>query len=267
MTAWLRSGLLVLGGVVAAFAICLVLPARDPTCSARSSVLATVVGCGSGSMSMSPVVVAVGGVLVAGGVVLLVASIAWQALGHYRLARALDRSALPMTLGGQPVGLVPGTGAAFVAGLSRPRIYCSEDLATLLPEVELRGVLLHERCHQVGHAPARLVLLAGVAPFIAWSRWGRAWLQGQRAWIEISADDHAVRHGVSRAALASAILKLQLASSAASMAGFSGAAELRVRALLGERPDAPDRSDGAVVRAAASVVLVVASACLWSWIV
>lgn len=168
------------------------------------------------------------------GVVPLLAMFAYHARRHQRLAGGMARLASPGTLAGEPVEVVPGLGAPLVAGLWTPRIFSGDDLDARLDEEELRAVILHERHHQCERAPLRLVALSAVAPLLGRVVTGRAWLEWQRARLEIAADRHALAAGVSRAALASALLKLSVGPGAGWAPGFATAAELRVEALLSE---------------------------------
>ena len=164
------------------------------------------------------------------------AAIAMQAIAHHHLAEMLRRVARPAVVAGQAVGLVPGVGAAVVAGLRSPRIYCSEDLIDTLTDEELAAVLLHERHHALAHAPARLVVLAGLGRILGRTQAGAAWIDVQRSRIEIAADAHAIACGATRPALARAILKLSAASPILTLAGFASATDLRIRALVDEAP-------------------------------
>lgn len=226
------------GTAIGIVAICAALPVLGPTCSAASMALAGLGGCGTASMAVlrtvAPIMLAVGAAIVLG----VLASVACQAVVHHRVSRALRRTARPDTLGGQSVGLVPGITAACVAGIRRPTIYCSDDLATRLDADELQAVLLHERHHQLTHAPARLIALAGLATVVARTNRSRAWLERQRAGIEIAADRHAIGAGAERSVLARALLKLDAGSPTLSLVGFASAVDMRVRALL-DKPN-PD---------------------------
>ena len=171
------------------------------------------------------------------GVLLAVAylvAIAREARRHQQLASSIARLARPATLEGHAVGMVSGLEAAVVAGLRRPRIYCADDLPGRLDRDELRAVILHEHHHRLARAPARLVLIGALGPLLGRTEAGRAWLERERARIEISADDYALAAGASRAALASALVKLSGNGRPAWAPGFASAADLRVRALLGE---------------------------------
>lgn len=185
-------------------------------------------------------------------------SVAWHAERHRRLASLLDRLAEPAVLGEMPVGVVDGIGPACVAGLRRPRIYCASDLAIQLEPVELRAVLLHERHHQIDHAPARLILLDAVAWPLRRLTMGRRWLAGARAQIEITADRYALTSGATRADLASALLKLGDRDAPLSVAGYAASSERRLRALLDDAPERlPDRPPWiAAILVSAGVLLV-----------
>ena len=164
---------------------------------------------------------------------LFVASVLWQVRRHRRLAGLLEGTASRGMLAGFEVGLVPGLGAPCVAGLVRPRIYCPADLAERLDAGELRAVLIHERHHQRTHAPARLILLAAIAPVGRVGMCG-SWLEGRRAAIEIAADVHALDAGAGRPELARALFKLGSASLAPGLPSYTSASELRLRHLVGE---------------------------------
>ena len=253
-----RAGLVGLGLGIALgiLAMCAALTLLDPTCAAASTAMAGMGRCGAASMvvprAAAPFVLAFGATVLLGVLV----SIALQAVVHHRVSRALRRTARPATLEGHSVGLVPGLSAACVAGIRRPTIYCSEDLATRLDTDELLAVLLHERHHQLTHAPARLIALAGLAAVVARTNRGRAWLEQQQAGIEIAADRHAIGAGAERAALARALLKLDAGAPTLSLVGFASAVDLRVRALLDE-PE-PERLSGM----GRSAMIVAIGACL-----
>ena len=172
---------------------------------------------------------------------LIAVSVAWDAERHRRLARLLDCLAEPAVLGDMPVGVVDGVGPACVAGLRHPRIYCASDLAAQLEPVELRAVLLHERHHQIDHAPARLVLLDALARPLERLATGRRWLARARARIEIAADRYALASGATRADLASALIKLGAQAAPSWVAAYTASSELRLRALIGDPPEPASR--------------------------
>lgn len=166
---------------------------------------------------------------------------AWlhEAQRHHRVTKEMSRLARQGAVAGQPVRFVSGLSTPVVAGLWFPRVYCGEDLTALLDGDELLAVMLHERHHQRGHAPLRLTALSALAPFVDRTESGRAWLERARAQIEIAADAYALAGGVSRAAIASSLLKLTPGFGSASAPGFATAADLRVRALLGDPTGLP----------------------------
>lgn len=223
-------GAAILGAAAVASACLLVGVAGGATCTPGIAATACLGGSISSVRDLLGMVVAVG--VIAGG--LLVASILWQVGRHRRLSTLLDRAASPGWLADHAVGLVRGLDAPYVAGLSRPRIYCPTDLAERLSEPELRAVLLHERHHQLVHASARLVVLAALVPAIGQLEVGRRWLERRRAAIEIAADEHALKAGAGRPELARALLKLGSASLDASLPSYASASELRLRHLTGE---------------------------------
>lgn len=187
-------------------------------------------------------------------------AVAREARRHQRLAASIARLARPATLDGRSVGLVPGLGAAVVAGLRRPRIYCADDLPNRLDPDELRAVILHEHHHELERAPARLVLIGALAPVLGRLEAGREWMERERARLEIAADAYALESGASRPALASALLKLASSPGLSVAPGFASAADLRLRALLGEATgmegdDSPGRILAALVLVASCLVL------------
>lgn len=251
-----RTAILALAVVAGAVAICMALPAFDPSCAMRGDPARAVGACGVARASTREVaLLGIAAAAIVGAV--LLASIGIHAALHHQVARSLWRRARPTVVAGHAVGLVPGLGAALVAGMRHPRIYCSEALATRLTPGELRAVLLHERHHELSHAPARLVVLSALAPFLGRSSLGLSWLERRRAAIEIAADVHAIDNGATRSTLARAILKLRETPTQVSLAGFAAAGDLRLRALLGEDvpPDAPNRR----ALGTAVVVMVVAA--------
>ena len=227
-----RATILALATLGGALAICIVLPWVDARCAMGLDPALTRGACGVALASSREVGLL--GVAFAAVAAVIFGSIGLHVLAHHRVSRSLQRGARAAFLVEHEVGLVRGIGAALVAGIRRPRIYCSEDLVARLAADELRAVLIHERHHQLVHAPARLVVLSALAPFLGLLGPGSAWLERQRAGIEIAADEHALRNGVTRATLARAILNLRETSPPFSLAGFATAGDLRLRALLGE---------------------------------
>lgn len=203
--------------------------------------------------------------LVVGGLlaIALLVAIGREARRHQRLAASITRLARPATLAGRSVRLVPGLGATVVAGLRRPRIYCADDLPDRLDVDELRAVILHEHHHQLERAPARLVLIGAFAPVLGRFEAGRAWMERERARLEISADAYALKSGASRPALASALVKLSSSHVLSVAPGFASAADLRLRALLGEATEID--GDGSAERAVAALVLVASCLVLYLW--
>ncbi|MCI0344900.1 MAG: hypothetical protein L0221_05565 [Chloroflexi bacterium] len=249
-----------LGALAGVLAICMVVPAFDASCPMGSGPTSGLAACAAQPGFRA---VALAG-LATGAIVglLVLGSIGVQAVLHHRLTKRLRQEARPAVLGDHAVGLVPGVGAALVAGLRRPRTYCSADIATRLGAEELRAVLLHERHHELVHAPARLVVLSALAPFISRLDAGSAWLQRRRAEIEIAADRHAIAAGAARATLARAIVKLNEAAPTLTVAGFASAGDLRLRALLGDESGPEDSKTRSIWPAigAAVVVAVLCSA-------
>lgn len=186
--------------------------------------------------------------------VAFIVAVAREARRHQRLTASMARLAHPATLEGRSVALVPGLGAAVVAGLRHPRIFLADDLPERLDAEELQAVILHEHHHQLESAPARLVLIGALAPVLSRVEAGRAWMERERARLEIAADAYALESGASRPALARALLKLRSSPGLSPAPGFATAADLRVRALLGEATGI--EGDGSAGRVVAAIVLV-----------
>lgn len=159
--------------------------------------------------------------------------LAVQARNHRRLARSLRRDSLRGTHEGVAVRWRALTAGALVAGLRDPQIYCDRGLADRLSDQELTAIVLHERHHQLRRDPLRLLLLSSIEPAVGRFQAGARWLTRQRAALEIAADRFVLEHGVSRSALARAILRVGDAPPVRyAAAGFSSAQELRLRALV-----------------------------------
>lgn len=170
------------------------------------------------------------------GAALLVLLLTVAALRHVALVRDLRRCSVPAELSGTPVRVGRLGDAAFVAGLTRPAIYCDERLPQELTSGELRAVLLHEQAHQRAFDPARLLVLGLLAPMARPFAVGRQWLASALARREVAADRYALANGARRTELASALLKLPPLARA-HVAGFTPAIDLRLQALLGDIDD------------------------------
>jgi beta-lactamase regulating signal transducer with metallopeptidase domain len=182
------------------------------------------------------------------------AVVVWQGLKHHRLVRQVGASSEPGVESGIAVRRTNRIHDPFVAGLRQPEIFCPADLADRVAADEIRAVLLHEDHHRRTRAPVRLLLVEALAtafplPAVRW------WAVRTRASIEIDADRHALAAGADRSAIAAALLGLS-AGAPPGTAGFATAAELRVRALLGDHPlGAPQRGSAAFALAAVAISL------------
>ncbi|HUQ77631.1 MAG TPA: hypothetical protein VM427_01995 [Patescibacteria group bacterium] len=216
--------------------------------------IAAIAGCmlapPSGMRGMGHALLVVGALL---AVAFLVAVVR-EARKHQRLATSMARLARPATLHGRSVAFVSGLGAAVVAGLRHPRIFMADDLPGRLDADELRAVILHEHHHQIESAPARLVLICALTPVLGRLEAGRAWMERERARLEIAADAYALASGASKPALASALVKLGSSPGLSLAPGFATAADLRVRALLGEATGI--ERDGSAGRIVGPLILV-----------
>ena len=159
--------------------------------------------------------------------------VATAAVRHGRLVRRLRARSEPAEFAGTPVLTGPIGDAAFVAGLSRPAIFCDQNLPEQLTPRQLDAVLLHEQAHQRARDPARLLLVGLVAPVLRVTPVGRQWLATQLARREIAADRYAMARGARASDLAGALLTLpRLART--HVAGFTPAVDLRLQVLLGD---------------------------------
>ena len=229
----MRRSLRIGAGTVAAIAACMLAPA-------------------SGMAGVGHPVLVIG---LAAAIVLLIA-VGREAWRHQRLAASMARLSRAATIDGHSVALVPGLGAALVAGLRRPRIFCADDLPRRLDAEELRAVILHEHHHELERGPARLVLINAFAPVLGRLEGGRAWMERERARLEIAADLYALDSGASRPALASALVKLASTPGFSAAPGFASAVDLRVRALLG---DATGIESGGSSREIVAAIVLIAS--------
>ena len=202
------------------------------------------------------------GALVAVALAGTLAAVLLRARRHRLLVKALHAISQPQELAGTPVRTGDLGDAAFVAGLSRPTIYCDHRLPEQLTPGQLRAVLLHERAHQRALDPARLLLVELVAPLLLRLEWGRQWLAATLARREIAADQQAIANGATRTDLAAALLALPPLARA-HVAGFTPAVDLRLHALLGDDPEVS--SPPSVRRGAMLVVggLLGAAICAW----
>lgn len=151
-----------------------------------------------------------------------------------RLSRALRPRGRATTIGGVACSVIPDTRChAFTAGGLRPHVYITTTALDRLTEAELAAVLHHEAHHARTRAPLRAVAVEAWLHLLPLATGGRRRLSDRLVRIEMEADAHALRHGASRAQLASALLKFD---DAAPGSAFSGAADARIRALLDGAP-------------------------------
>ena len=223
-------GFAILAGAGIAIACLIIGAGSDTACTAGLASAACVGGWIRATGDLVGLVAATG--VMVGGV--LAPSFIGQVSRHRQLSALLDLAALPARVVDHEVRLVPGLASPCVAGLAHPRIYCPPELSERLSGPELRAVLLHERHHQLVHAPARFVVLAALTPVLGRVEAGRRWIERRRSTIEIAADDHALAAGASRSELARALLKLGPATLDFGPPGYASASELRLRHLLGE---------------------------------
>ena len=167
-----------------------------------------------------------------------------------RLQRRVDErlsAAVSRELCGVDVLVVPGAVGACTVGPLCPTIVLGGDTVAVLDPDELRAVVHHEGEHQRRWDPLWDALT------------GDAGARASRRIVarEIRADAAALRAGVPRAALASALLKVP---TGAHGVGFAPVSEQRVRALLGDEPPGrPVRKVAPLLGAGAGAI-----GCLWA---
>lgn len=196
----------------------------------RSGLLVAAATCSVAAVVMSPLVLAFAVALSILGIG-FVGSFMLQAWRHRAITVALRRTSTADRIAGLHVRVAPVSSTAFVAGLTRPEIFCGRTLSDELSPDELRAVALHERAHQLARDPLRATVLAAVAPVLELAAPGRRWLEAAAASREIAADRYALEQGVRRSSLASALLKVQPVS-VTHAAAFAPAVDLRLRALV-----------------------------------
>lgn len=150
---------------------------------------------------------------------------------HGHFIRRMRACTVPARVGGFPLRLGAPGRSAFVAGLWKPEIFCDRRLLDELNPGELQAVLLHEHAHQRVRDPLRMLATDLAFRLVGWTGRGQAWRERALARREIAADQFALSAGASRAAIASALLKVSPASMGHA-AAFAPAAELRLRALV-----------------------------------
>lgn len=149
----------------------------------------------------------------------------------WMLARRLNALAECALIDGFECRVMRGGGRqAFVLGALRPRIFVGDRLLDALDDDELRAVLLHEDHHRRTRAPLRAAAIEAWLTLLgAWSR-ARSVMAERLVDLEEAADADAIRHGVSPADLASALVKSDRAPALA--ASYSTSSDRRLRALL-----------------------------------
>lgn len=204
---------------------------NDRRIAARAALLvaALALACAAGLILSS----SIASLAVAALVGLVLAHLVFHGVRHAHLARALRRSSRAGTCDGVPVRWQPLQRGAAVAGIWRPLIFIHPELPQRLSRTELRAVVLHERHHQLRRDPLRLLVFASLAPLVRPLPHGSAWVQAHRANLEIEADRFALGNGVTRSAIARAVLKLGgEAEPTSAAAAFDSSPELRLRALV-----------------------------------
>ena len=99
-------------------------------------------------------------------------------------------------------------GVPFAAGVLRPIVCLPADVASQLSSEEREAVVAHELGHVRG-LHAIVVGVVGVLERVLWFVPGAGWVAREaRAQCEVAADDSAVRSGVDRAVLASALVRV-----------------------------------------------------------
>ncbi|TMD09482.1 MAG: M56 family metallopeptidase [Chloroflexi bacterium] len=159
--------------------------------------------------------------------------------------------------------IASGEPVAFCAGIWRPKILVSQDLAGLLRPAELDAVLLHEAHHARRRDPLRRA---------AWRAAGDVffflplldWLARRQLVVSELVADRAALQQVGLNPLAGALWTLGSATGGAAVAAFGGAIGLRVAQLLG-RPVVLERPEPILWARSATGLLLAAGVilCLW----
>ena len=154
---------------------------------------------------------------------------------------------------------------AFCAGTFRPRVFVSRGLVSSLRPLELQAVLLHEAHHARRRDPLRRAAAHAAgdvlffAPLISW--WTRRFFDSS----ELAADRVAIS-AVGASPVAGALCVIGDGPGLAA-AGFSGAADLRARQLLGmkfQAPKVPARVRTAT--AAGTAMTLAVGSCFGGWL-
>lgn len=163
---------------------------------------------------------------VVGAMLLLVVSVLLVPLGRVQAQiERRCRAARSTVLFGVRVHIEEGHGAC-TSGPLRPVILLGRGTVERLDTEELRAVVEHEAAHRRRLDPLRCALRRLVVQHVLIDPWAARAVARR----EVAADRAALRAGVSRPALARALLKVPTADRAA--VGFGPATEQRVRALL-----------------------------------
>lgn len=169
---------------------------------------------------------------IAGAVVLAAWLLEILAAGYrgHRLERSIRAVSRQAVIAGVSCRVMRGGGcSAFVLGTLRPRIYLGAGLLTTLDIEELRAVVFHEEHHRRTRAPLRSAALGAWRRLASSSSRVRDALDARVTQLECDADRFARRHGVSRGAIAAALLKTE---PSAMGLGFAAQAQARVDHLL-----------------------------------
>lgn len=185
------------------------------------------------------------------------ALVARRLLDHGRFVRSLRCLSYEGELSGVPVNYLDGV-APFVAGIVHPRLYCDPELVRTLTARQQRAVALHERHHIRRRDPLRLQLSSALRPVARLLPALHARLDAHEVRYEIAADRFALRHGVTRADVAGALLAMLENDRLHLAPGFVSAAEARLRALTGDTPAGCDSSKGTPVAVGLAGIAVIA---------
>lgn len=174
-------------------------------------------------------------ILAASVVILGARSLMRQLRATRRHRRSLSLTGSTVRIGGVDCIVVgESRSLAFCAGLLRPHIYLSEGALASLSAAELEAVVAHERHHQRGRDPLRMLGLRTLADALAFVPALRAMSARHAALRELSADAAAIRATGSRAPLASALLRFGAPTLPGSPAAVAGIAAERVDHLRGD---------------------------------
>jgi Zn-dependent protease with chaperone function len=233
---------------------------RHPVALAAAGGLIVVQAAYSANMAVCPrmtvtqCLVAANLVVLGASVIAIAVRAAWLVVAAARAVAALPRASLPRALAGaarragvRRIRCVAGSGCiAFCAGLLRPGVYVTAAAAVTLTAGELDAVFSHEAAHARHRDPLRRLIARAAADTLFYLPLARWWSRRQAETAELRADQAAVGYA-GRQAVASALLTVGQAGTAAAAPAYGGVTDARIAQLLGDDLPARRPSPGLVI--------------------